>query len=77
LTTLLTKTVGHEEQGEALGTAQSLASIAQILGQLIAGVLIDRHLLLGYGLAAGAFGLAGVVLSLLPEPEYDGTAAQA
>jgi DHA1 family tetracycline resistance protein-like MFS transporter len=39
LTALLTKCVGGDEQGAALGTNQSLASIAQIFGPLTAGFL--------------------------------------
>jgi MFS family permease len=68
ITTLLTKSVGRDEQGATLGVSQSLASIAQIVGPLTAGYLIEREQLLAYGLAAGAFAVAGVFLRLLPEP---------
>ena len=64
LTTLLTKSVGHDEQGAALGTSQSLQSISQIVGQPTAGFLIEHHQLAAYGIAAAAFALVGVVLSL-------------
>jgi MFS family permease len=69
ITTLLTKSVGRDEQGAALGVSQSLASISQIVGPLTAGYLIEREQLLAYGLAAGLFAVAGAVLRLLPEPE--------
>jgi MFS family permease len=68
VTTLLTRSVGRHEQGEALGTGQSLASISQMIGQPLAGILIERHLLLWYGIAAGAVAAVGVFLSLMPEP---------
>ncbi len=68
LTTLLTKSVGRHEQGAALGTSQSLASISQMVGQPLAGILIEHRMLHAYGFAAGAFALVGVLLSLTPEP---------
>ncbi len=64
LTTLLTRSVGRAEQGAALGVSQSLQSIAQILGPLVAGYLIEHNLLKLYGLTAGGFALIGVLLSL-------------
>jgi DHA1 family tetracycline resistance protein-like MFS transporter len=71
VTTLITKSVGRHEQGGALGTSQSLASISQMVGQPLAGFLIERQLLHYYGIAAGAFALVGVLLSLSPEPAAD------
>jgi MFS family permease len=67
VTTLITKSVGRHEQGAALGTSQSLASISQMLGQPLAGFLIDRHLSGWYGVAAGAIAFLGALLSLSPE----------
>jgi len=71
LTTLLTKSVGRDEQGAALGVSQSLGSMAQIGGPLCAGFLIDHRMLGAYGLTAGAFALVGVLLGLQPEPETE------
>jgi MFS family permease len=68
ITTLLTKSVGRDEQGAALGVSQSLASVAQIVGPLTAGWLIEHELLGAYGLAAGGFAICGVILRSLPEP---------
>jgi DHA1 family tetracycline resistance protein-like MFS transporter len=68
LTTLITKSVGREEQGAALGVSQSLSSVGQILGAFVATGLIQKGLLGTYGLAAGAVALVGVVLGLQPEP---------
>ena len=69
LTTLLTKSVGRDEQGAALGTSQSLASVSQIIGPGVAGFLIQHGALWAYGVAAAVVALVGVVLSLQPEPE--------
>jgi MFS family permease len=69
VTTLITKSVGRHEQGAALGTGQSLSSISQMVGQPMAGLLIEHHLLWAYGMAAGGFALLGALLSLSsPEP---------
>ncbi|MBS1912541.1 MAG: MFS transporter [Bacteroidetes bacterium] len=64
LTALLTHSVGRTEQGAALGVSQSLQSIAQIIGPLIAGLLIEHHMLKTYGVVAGAFALLGVIFTL-------------
>jgi DHA1 family tetracycline resistance protein-like MFS transporter len=71
LTTLITTSVGRDEQGAALGTSQSLSSVSQIVGPETAGLLIQsgRIGLYGYGIAAGAVALVGAILSLQPEPE--------
>ena len=71
LTTLITKSVGRHEQGGALGTSQSLASISQMVGQPLAGLLIGSALIDWYGVAAGVFALVGALLSLQPEPAAD------
>jgi len=64
LTTLLTHSVGRQEQGSALGVSQSLQSIAQIIGPIIAGWLIEHHLLKTYGIVAGSFALLGALFAL-------------
>ncbi len=74
LTTLLTKSVGRDEQGAALGTSQSLASISQMVGQPLAGFLIEQRQLPAYGIAAGVFALLGALLSFAPAPAADGVA---
>jgi MFS family permease len=72
VTTLITKSVGRHEQGAVLGTSQSLASISQIVGQPLAGLLIEHNLLWAYGMAAGGFALLGALLSLSsPQPAAD------
>lgn len=59
LTTLITKSVGPDEQGEALGVSQSLASIAQTIGPVVAGWLIGHNLLFVWAATAAAAALAG------------------
>lgn len=68
ITTLLTKSVGRDEQGAALGVSQSLASVSQILGPITAGFLIQHKQLAAYGLTAGAFAAIGVLISLQKIP---------
>jgi MFS transporter, DHA1 family, tetracycline resistance protein len=64
LTTLLTQSVGRAEQGTALGVMQSLQSMAMMIGPVIAGWLINQHLLKTYGMVAGTFALLGGLYSM-------------
>jgi MFS family permease len=50
-------------QGAALGLAQSLASLAQVVAPLVAGALIGRGALSGWALVAATAALAGLLLS--------------
>ncbi|XXY52378.1 MFS transporter [Sorangium sp. So ce269] len=68
VTTLLTKSVGRDEQGAALGVSQSLASISQIIGPIGAGWLIEHRALAAYGLMAASFAALGFVLGLQKIP---------
>jgi MFS family permease len=63
LTSLITQTVGRNEQGVVLGLTQSLTSIAQIGAPIISGYLIDKGLLRSWALFASSVGLIGLVLS--------------
>ncbi|MEO7330783.1 MAG: MFS transporter, partial [Minicystis sp.] len=67
LTTLITKSVGPDEQGAALGASQSLSSIAQIVAAPAVGFLIEKEQLVLYGITAGSFALIGVLLAMQPE----------
>jgi MFS family permease len=71
VTTLITRSVGRHEQGAVLGASQSMSSVSQIVGPMLAGVFIEQHLLWAYGLAAGFFALLGVVLSAQRDPVPD------
>jgi MFS transporter, DHA1 family, tetracycline resistance protein len=63
LTSLISQRVERHEQGVVLGLNQSLMSVSLILGPLVAGALIDRHLLTTWALIAAAVMLAGVASS--------------
>jgi MFS transporter, DHA1 family, tetracycline resistance protein len=69
VTTLITKSVEPYEQGAALGVSQSLASIAQMIGPLIAGFMIQHDQLALYGMASGLFALLGAAVALRHERE--------
>ncbi|MBI4951745.1 MAG: MFS transporter [Myxococcales bacterium] len=62
LTTLITKSVGPDEQGMALGVSQSLASLAQIVANLGAGALIERGWLAAWGLVAAFYASVGLLI---------------
>ncbi len=68
VTSLITQASGREEQGTVLGLTQSLTSVAQIIAPLLAGLLIEAHLLTVWALAAAAIALAGL-LAPTPQPE--------
>jgi MFS transporter, DHA1 family, tetracycline resistance protein len=71
LTTLITRGVDTGEQGAALGTSQSLASVGQIIGPILAGFLIQRDQLVLYGVCSAAFALVGVLLQIGAPAEVD------
>jgi len=64
LTSMITQKAGRREQGVIIGLTQSLTSIAQITGPVIAGLLIDRQLLTQWAVWAGA--VAGSALFFFP-----------
>ena len=64
ITTLLTKSVGPDEQGAVLGVSQSLTSIAQIAMPLAVGALINRGMLVAWGMTAGLWAAAGALMQL-------------
>jgi MFS transporter, DHA1 family, tetracycline resistance protein len=53
LTSVITQKAGRREQGIVLGLTQSLTSIAQITAPLIAGKLIDLHMLTAWAVLCG------------------------
>jgi MFS family permease len=64
LTSLITQQADKREQGVIIGLTQSITSVSQIVAPLIAGVMIEQHLLTTWAVWAGV--LAG--LALLFEP---------
>ena len=68
VTSLITQVAGRREQGTVLGLTQSLTSIAQITGPLIAGFLIQHHLLIAWALVAAGIAAVGWVVRTPPAP---------
>ena len=75
LTSMITQAAPREEQGVVLGLTQSLTSLAQIAGPLLAGFLIQRGLLTGWGLTAAMVSLAGLLLASRPASPSSTSAA--
>ena len=63
LTSMITQAAPREEQGVVLGLTQSLTSIAQITGPPLAGFLIQRGMLTGWGCTAAGVTLIGLMLA--------------
>jgi MFS family permease len=69
VTTLLTSAVDASEHGEALGVSQSLTSLAQTIGPLVAGALLHADLPAGWAVAAAtAAGLGLLAGGSAPAP---------
>lgn len=78
LTTLITKSVGRDEQGKALGMGTTLASVSQIVGPPAAGWLIQNRFLGAYGALVGVLSALGVLLLAFPsgDPKAEETTAR-
>lgn len=66
VTSLITQVSGREEQGAVLGLTQSLTSVGQIVAPILAGLLIEHHLLTTWALVAAGIGGAGWLIPLRP-----------
>lgn len=73
LSSLVTQKAGKREQGVIIGLTQSLTSVAQITAPIIAGILIDHHLLTTWAVWAGV--LSGLALLFEPKNYRTQTAA--
>jgi MFS family permease len=62
LTSLITQKAGRSETGAVLGLTQSLNSISQIVAPFIAGLLIQKGLLVAWAMFPAAAALAGLLL---------------
>ncbi len=67
LTTLITKSVGEQEQGMILGVSQSLGSMAQAVGPAAATWLIGREQLILFGFFCSTFSVLGCLVGTLRE----------
>ena len=68
LTSMITQAAPREEQGVVLGLTQSLTSISQMAGPPLAGYLIQKGLLSGWGFTAAAVTLLGFLLASRSRP---------
>jgi len=64
VTSLITQQAGRREQGVVLGLTQSITSVSQIVGPVIAGSLIDRGQLAAWALATAGVAFFGMLVSL-------------
>jgi MFS family permease len=64
LTSLITQRAGRREQGVVLGITQSLMSMASVVSPVIAGLLIEHHMLTAWAWTAAGVAAVGILLSL-------------
>jgi MFS transporter, DHA1 family, tetracycline resistance protein len=64
ITARISHQAGKREQGVVLGLTQSITSICQIIGPIVAGALIDRGLLAVWALLAAAVAFCGMIAAL-------------
>ena len=62
LTSLITQKAGRSETGAVLGLTQSLNSVSQIVAPFLAGLLIQKGLLVAWAMFPAAASLAGFLL---------------
>jgi MFS family permease len=62
ISSLLSRRTSSSEQGAVMGVTQSLSSISQIVGPLLAGFLIGRDWLLAWGLIGASIAVVGLAL---------------
>jgi MFS family permease len=67
ITAMISHKAGKNEQGVVLGLTQSITSISSVIAPVIAGTLIDRHMLSAWALLIAAFSFAGLILGLIRE----------
>ncbi len=62
VSSLISQKAGRHEQGVIIGLTQSLSSVAQIIGPILAGVLIQNHLLYTWAFVAAGVAAMGLVI---------------
>jgi MFS transporter, DHA1 family, tetracycline resistance protein len=62
LTSLITQKAGRSETGAVLGLTQSLMAVSQIIAPFIAGMLIQKGLLISWAMFPAAVSLIGLLL---------------
>ena len=64
VTALISHKASRREQGVVLGLTQSITSVCQIIGPLVAGALIDREYLKAWALLAAVVAFGGMIAAL-------------
>ena len=64
VSSLISQKAGRHEQGVVIGLTQSLASVAQIIGPILAGALIQNHLLYTWAFVAAGVAAMGVMIEV-------------
>ena len=64
LTSVVSKKAGARERGEVIGVFDSLGSIAQVIGPLIGGFMIDMYYPEFLGLVAGSFAMIAILIQV-------------
>lgn len=67
LSSMVSKKAGRHEQGVVIGMTQSLSSIAQIVGPILSGVLIQHHWLYAWAFVSAAVAACGIALGIYKE----------
>jgi MFS family permease len=62
LTSLITQKAGRSETGAVLGLTQSLMAVSQIVAPFIAGLLIEKGLLVSWAMFPAVVSLVGLLL---------------
>ncbi|HEY3739386.1 MAG TPA: MFS transporter [Bryobacteraceae bacterium] len=62
VSSLISQRAGRHEQGVVIGLTQSLSSVALIVGPIVAGVLIQHHLLYTWAFVAAGVAAMGLAL---------------
>jgi MFS transporter, DHA1 family, tetracycline resistance protein len=64
ISSLVSRRAGRNEQGVVIGMTQSLSSVAQIIGPILAGVLIQNHLLYTWAFLAAGVAAVGAAIEI-------------
>lgn len=64
VTAMISHKAGRREQGVVLGLTQSITSICQVVGPVVAGALIDRGMLAEWAWLAGLVAFCGMIAAL-------------
>jgi MFS transporter, DHA1 family, tetracycline resistance protein len=75
ISSLLSRRTSPHEQGAVMGVTQSLSSVSQIVGPLLAGFLIGRDWLVAWGLIGATIAVIGLALQRSSKASFYATAS--